>query len=226
MLYAIQAGDDGPVKLGTAVDPVARLRVLQTPHHTRLHLRAAWPGERVDERALHARFGANRLHGEWFGCTPELIAFVRERAAAMPTPVPSPVTLPDGGAAKRAASSAERKPRPRAMRPWWWRELRHPTWEQHASLGPDERRDADEIAALCDLVASLTAPQLLTWLELVAGADANGRLSIDLKTVEERALGARDRYAAARLLEECCTSVCPPGTAPGTASRGLHSWNV
>ena len=47
MLYAIQVGD-GPVKLGTAVDSVARLRVLQTAHHMRLHLRAAWPGGRVD----------------------------------------------------------------------------------------------------------------------------------------------------------------------------------
>lgn len=87
MLYAIQVGD-GPVKLGTAVDPVARLRVLRTAHHMRLHLRAAWPGGRVDEQALHARFDADRLHGEWFGCTPELIAFVRERAAAMSPPAP------------------------------------------------------------------------------------------------------------------------------------------
>jgi hypothetical protein len=218
MLYAIQVGDDGPVKLGTAGDPVARLRVLQTAHDTRLHLRAAWPGERVDEQALHARFSADRLHGEWFGCTPELIAFVRDRAATMPPPAPRPVTRPDGGAAKRAAPSTERKPRPRAMRPsrpWWSRELRHPTWEQHGSLGPDERRDADQwIAVLCDLVPSLTVPQLLTWLELIAGADANGRLWIELHTVEERVLGARDPHAAARQLEELLHMRLPSEDSP------------
>lgn len=193
-----------------------------------MHLRGARPGERIDEQALHARFSADRLHGEWFGCTPSCSAFVRERATAMPPP-PRPLTRPDGGTAKRAASSTERKPRPRAMRPSrprWCRELRHPTCEQHGTLGPDERRDADEwIAVLCDLVPSLTAQQLLTYLELVAGADAKGRLWIELQTVEKRVLGARDPHAAARL-RSCCTSACPPKTIPGTTSRGLHSWNV
>jgi len=81
MLYAIQAGESGPIKLGVATDPRRRLKDLQVAHHEQLHLRAAWPGHRPEERDLHEHFARIRMSGEWFAPTPELTAFVEHRAA-------------------------------------------------------------------------------------------------------------------------------------------------
>ncbi len=87
-IYFIQQGDDGPIKIGTAVDPVARLRLLQTGNPERLTLRGkveAWPG---GEGALHRHFKAARMSGEWFRPGPELVAY-----ADSPESQPRPATL-------------------------------------------------------------------------------------------------------------------------------------
>jgi len=65
-VYLIQAGDDGPIKIGTSRDPRKRFVELQTASPYPLRVRAIGAGGRKTERHLHERFAGSRLHGEWF----------------------------------------------------------------------------------------------------------------------------------------------------------------
>jgi hypothetical protein len=77
-IYAIQAGDEGPVKIGrTKQTPAARLRVLQQGNPQKLRGVAAWRALPDEERVLHADFATARLQGEWFAPAPELLERVR-----------------------------------------------------------------------------------------------------------------------------------------------------
>lgn len=67
MIYFIQCGKDGPVKIGlTKSDPRKRLKTLQTYHHANLHLLTTIAGGPAVEIILHKRFTMFRLRGEWF----------------------------------------------------------------------------------------------------------------------------------------------------------------
>lgn len=72
-VYAIQAGENGPVKLGKADDPVRRMAGLQTGNAQELHLLRVWAGGEAEEAALHKRFAGLRLFGEWFGYSPDFL---------------------------------------------------------------------------------------------------------------------------------------------------------
>jgi Meiotically Up-regulated Gene 113 (MUG113) protein len=77
-VYFIQCnGDDGPVKIGIAVDPNRRLSELRIgcPYPMRLLGVGAFPDADLAERALHARFHNARIHGEWFKCGPVLLEY-------------------------------------------------------------------------------------------------------------------------------------------------------
>lgn len=71
-LYMIQAGDQGPVKIGHADDPELRLRNLQTAHYEPLRLLVIYPGGSQLEAMLHEQFAKDRIRGEWFHPTDEL----------------------------------------------------------------------------------------------------------------------------------------------------------
>lgn len=76
-VYFVQAGEGGPIKIGwTGGSPSARMAALQTGNPELLQLLASAPGAVEDEKALHARFAAARMSGEWFRAVPELVAFV------------------------------------------------------------------------------------------------------------------------------------------------------
>ena len=69
MIYFIQAGEAGPVKIGysrSREGAKKRLRDMATGHYETLHLRAVIPGEQIDEAELHAFWSHRRLRGEWF----------------------------------------------------------------------------------------------------------------------------------------------------------------
>lgn len=73
-VYLIQAGVNGPVKIGQSDDPMARLAQLQTSHYEKLRL----VGLILDgsESELHAKYADQRLNGEWFTASAELLAEV------------------------------------------------------------------------------------------------------------------------------------------------------
>jgi hypothetical protein len=75
-VYFIQAGIDGPIKVGMSRDPARRLITLQGANPAELTLLAVVEGNRDDERAIHERFSDCRIRGEWFEPTPELLAFI------------------------------------------------------------------------------------------------------------------------------------------------------
>lgn len=62
----------GPIKIGCASDPVARLAQLQTASPYPLSLIGYVPGGEKLERELHQKYAHLRLRGEWFDCTVEL----------------------------------------------------------------------------------------------------------------------------------------------------------
>lgn len=66
LIYFIQAGALGPIKIGITTDLTARLAALQTASPSRLYVRHTMPGSLPHEREIHARFAHCRGRGEWF----------------------------------------------------------------------------------------------------------------------------------------------------------------
>lgn len=76
-IYFIQAGADGPVKIGIASNVTKRFSQLQSSHHEPLALLATLSGGAALERELHRRFAAGCIRGEWFRRdTPGLLELV------------------------------------------------------------------------------------------------------------------------------------------------------
>lgn len=75
-VYFIQVCDDGPIKIGYAQNPKRRLHNMQTGNPVRLRLLAITDGGESEERALHSKFAASRISGEWFAPTTDLMEFV------------------------------------------------------------------------------------------------------------------------------------------------------
>lgn len=80
MIYFVQDSDSLAIKIGYAANPEERLATLQTANSSTLRLLAELPGGRADEAALHRRFAASRLVGEWFRPSPDLIEFLLDGA--------------------------------------------------------------------------------------------------------------------------------------------------
>lgn len=77
MIYFVQGGNDGPIKIGyTHNDIDARLSNFQVGSPEPLTLVASAPGGRHTERAIHIRFDHLRLHGEWFEPETELLDYI------------------------------------------------------------------------------------------------------------------------------------------------------
>lgn len=82
LLYFIQAEIGGPIKIGVSTDPQARLATLQSGSPFPLRILATAPGGYEYESELHARFTKDRLHGEWFNPTSELLQLIRAAATS------------------------------------------------------------------------------------------------------------------------------------------------
>lgn len=77
-VYAIRRADTREVKIGISTNPVRRLRDLQSNHARKLELLLAFPGMVEHEVALHTRFKAHRLRGEWFDEVPEITTWIED----------------------------------------------------------------------------------------------------------------------------------------------------
>lgn len=76
-VYFIQAGSNGPIKIGIASNVHRRMALLQIGNPAQLTLLAIQPGGNREETALHRRFAACHLRGEWFNPDPLLLAYIR-----------------------------------------------------------------------------------------------------------------------------------------------------
>lgn len=240
MLYAIQRGDDGPIKLGLARDPTTRLGSLQTAHDEQLFLRATWEGELRDERALHTRFAASRLRGEWFGLTPDVKAFVDSRretyeqqvddVLAAKAPVDDARATQADAAAARVVRARERRPRTRISH------ARHAGHARRAAIEGPRHAPADLLsrgkscgaeewfAIFCDLVPTVEIESLLIYVELIAGADRDGRVKVNVDRLSTRVLGDIDRAAIASRVYDLRDIQLPEDESP--YFMGRRSWLV
>lgn len=75
-LYAIVNESAKAVKIGKAVDPDKRLRLLQTGNHSPLTLRRVWRDCGKYERDVHRYFWHSHKRGEWFAMNECMALFV------------------------------------------------------------------------------------------------------------------------------------------------------
>lgn len=76
VVYFVQAGAGGPIKIGVASNMSQRLCALQTGSPDLLSLLATLPGTTKDEMRLHRLLRSFRHRGEWFRPAPEVLAAV------------------------------------------------------------------------------------------------------------------------------------------------------
>lgn len=88
-LYFVQAGTNGPIKIGVAIDPARRVASLQIGHPEALRILKVIAGTSKHETQLHLRFWKSHLRGEWFKPTRDLLAYI-ETATDFDTPPPRP----------------------------------------------------------------------------------------------------------------------------------------
>lgn len=75
-VYFVQAGEDGPIKIGWSQDVPRRIAELQVANASRLRLVGMVRGRMQDEAATHERFAHLRLGAEWFADDPEIRAYL------------------------------------------------------------------------------------------------------------------------------------------------------
>ena len=79
VVYFVQSGEDGPIKIGWTQDIERRIAELQTANAHPLKLLGEVPGTMRDETAMHARFSHLRMEAEWFRNALEIQTFLKER---------------------------------------------------------------------------------------------------------------------------------------------------
>ena len=80
MIYFIQQGEDGPIKIGFSEDsPENRLMSLQAGNPNELNLVLVIEGDIIVEKSLHEIFKDTRLRGEWFSFSHSLDSFIKEQ---------------------------------------------------------------------------------------------------------------------------------------------------
>lgn len=85
VVYFIQMGEDGDIKIGTTANIHQRFRTLQTACHKPLRVLAMLRGGAELEEQMHRRFAHLRTHLEWFRPGEDLMEFlvkIRSRATA------------------------------------------------------------------------------------------------------------------------------------------------
>ena len=80
MIYFIQAGKNGPIKIGQSDDPKERLNQLQTanPYELKILWLFDYDGGDWDEQAIHKEFRHELIRGEWFRPSRKLFKFIKE----------------------------------------------------------------------------------------------------------------------------------------------------
>ena len=73
-IYFFGEVDGGPIKIGFSSNFECRLRDIHALNCRPLILLASFDGHQSDEKRLHRRFERHKLHGEWFGAHPEILA--------------------------------------------------------------------------------------------------------------------------------------------------------
>lgn len=79
MIYFIQEGPNGPIKIGkTGAGVEQRLEALQIGNSKKLRLLLSMPGGRRKEMELHDQFSAHWIRGEWFVPAAPLLGYIEK----------------------------------------------------------------------------------------------------------------------------------------------------
>lgn len=81
-VYFVQAGKDGPVKIGYAGNVKSRLEQLQCHNAEKLRVLSVIRGSKAVETDLHRKFHAYHIRGEWFALKGTFAGYV----AKLPRP--------------------------------------------------------------------------------------------------------------------------------------------
>jgi hypothetical protein len=95
LIYFIQAGSAGPIKIGMSRDFDRRLTVLSCAHYRRLRVLGLVDATSGLEGEIHSLFSDIRMRGEWFRPEAWLLAFIRKVSTLEYGPAPKP--KPKGG---------------------------------------------------------------------------------------------------------------------------------
>lgn len=82
-VYFVQQGDDGPIKIGLAIDVGKRLDHLMAANSAELIVKAIIPGSVELESELHLRFARHVIRGEWFRPAPEIVEYIASLPAVL-----------------------------------------------------------------------------------------------------------------------------------------------
>ena len=81
MIYFIQSGENGPIKIGYTDNNIQdRLNQLQTANPYHLKLLWYYQGSLQDEKELHGKFEHEHIRGEWFHPSRKLLDFINNDA--------------------------------------------------------------------------------------------------------------------------------------------------
>jgi hypothetical protein len=79
MIYFAQAEDSGHIKIGfTSGSAEGRIQDLQVGSSSRLILLAVVSGSKADEKVLHQQLSRDRIRGEWFRPTPDVLRLMAD----------------------------------------------------------------------------------------------------------------------------------------------------
>lgn len=76
MIYFIQQGEGGPIKIGSAENVTCRLISLQIASPVELKLLAIQTGSGSEEKELHRQFRTLWIRGEWFKPRKRLMSYI------------------------------------------------------------------------------------------------------------------------------------------------------
>lgn len=77
MIYFALALDGPFVKIGYSCNPTKRVKDLQTACPHKLKLAGVKPGTQADEKIIHDMFSKDRLHGEWFKASGDVLDYIQ-----------------------------------------------------------------------------------------------------------------------------------------------------
>jgi hypothetical protein len=76
MIYFVQVGIDGPIKIGYTKNMANRLIGLQSDNPYKLIVLGVMDGDVVKEGALHIKFDEYRIRGEWFWPVKPILSYI------------------------------------------------------------------------------------------------------------------------------------------------------
>jgi hypothetical protein len=93
VIYFVQSGNDGPIKIGYTSDVARRINKMQcdTPH--KLHVLGVLDAEQNTEKELHSRFAPFRYRAEWYNPEQELLDYAKEHMEPYADPNAEPSAI-------------------------------------------------------------------------------------------------------------------------------------